>query len=58
MALCECKKSNQTLHFSLKRTSIIGNHIEGQSGSSQKDFMNYINTSLKSTEILQIITST
>jgi four helix bundle protein len=29
-------------------TSIIGNYIEGQSASSKKDFINYINTSLKS----------
>lgn len=30
-------------------TSIIGNYIEGQSASSEKDFTNYFNTSLKST---------
>jgi len=30
-------------------TSIIGNYIEGQSASSKKDFINYFNTSLKST---------
>jgi four helix bundle protein len=30
-------------------TSIIGNYIEGQSASSKKDFTNYFNTSLKST---------
>ena len=30
-------------------TSIIGNYIEGQSASSKKDFMNYFNHSLKST---------
>jgi len=29
-------------------TSIIGNYIEGQSASSKKDFINYFNTSLKS----------
>jgi four helix bundle protein len=29
-------------------TSIIGNYIEGQSASSKKDFTNYFNTSLKS----------
>ena|SRR3989442_11343835 len=29
-------------------TSIIGNFIEGQSASSKKDFINYLNTSLKS----------
>jgi four helix bundle protein len=28
--------------------SIIGNYIEGQSASSKKDFINYLNTSLKS----------
>ena len=30
-------------------TSIIGNFIEGQSASSKKDFTNYFNNSLKST---------
>jgi len=30
-------------------TSILGNYIEGQSASSRKDFTNYFNTSLKST---------
>lgn len=30
-------------------TSIIGNYIEGQAASSKKDFTNYLNTSLKST---------
>ena len=30
-------------------TSIIGNYIEGESASSKKDFINYFNTSLKST---------
>ena len=30
-------------------TSILGNYIEGQSASSKKDFINYFNTSLKST---------
>lgn len=30
-------------------TSIIGNYIEGQSASSKKDFVNYFNHSLKST---------
>lgn len=29
-------------------TSIIGNYIEGQSASSKKDFINYLNTSLRS----------
>ena len=29
-------------------TSIIGNHIEGQSPSSKKDFINFFNHSLKS----------
>ena len=29
-------------------TSIIGNYIEGQSASSKRDFTNYMNTSLKS----------
>ena len=29
-------------------TSILGNYIEGQSASSKKDFTNYFNTSLKS----------
>ena len=29
-------------------TSIIGNYIEGQAASSKKDFINYFNTSLKS----------
>jgi four helix bundle protein len=29
-------------------TSIIGNHTEGQSARQQKDFTNYMNTSLKS----------
>ena len=29
-------------------TSIIGNHIEGQAGSSKKEFTNFFNTSLKS----------
>ncbi len=29
-------------------TSIIGNFIEGQSASSKRDFTNYFNTSLKS----------
>lgn len=31
------------------RTSILGNYMEGQSASSKKDFTNYFNTSLKST---------
>ncbi|MFH1903938.1 MAG: four helix bundle protein [bacterium] len=30
-------------------TSILGNYIEGQSASSKKDFTNYFNISLKST---------
>ncbi len=30
-------------------TSILGNYIEGQSASSKKDFTNFFNTSLKST---------
>jgi four helix bundle protein len=30
-------------------TSIIGNYIEGLAASSKKDFTNYFNTSLKST---------
>ena len=30
-------------------TSIIGNYIEGQTASSKKDFTNFFNTSLKST---------
>ncbi len=30
-------------------TSIIGNYVEGQSASSKKDFVNYFNHSLKST---------
>ncbi|OYD16612.1 hypothetical protein CH333_02935 [candidate division WOR-3 bacterium JGI_Cruoil_03_44_89] len=30
-------------------TSILGNYIEGQSASSKRDFTNYFNTSLKST---------
>jgi len=30
-------------------TSIIGNYIEGQAASSRKDFTNFFNTSLKST---------
>lgn len=30
-------------------TSIIGNYIEGQAASSKKDFTNYFNTALKST---------
>jgi four helix bundle protein len=30
-------------------TSILGNYIEGQSASSKKDFTNYFNASLKST---------
>jgi four helix bundle protein len=30
-------------------TSIIGNYIEGQSSSSKKDFTNFFNNSLKST---------
>lgn len=30
-------------------TSIIGNYIEGQAASSKKDFTNFFNTSLKST---------
>ena len=30
-------------------TSILGNYVEGQSASSKKDFANYFNTSLKST---------
>ena len=30
-------------------TSILGNYVEGQSASSKKDFINYFNTSLKST---------
>jgi four helix bundle protein len=29
-------------------TSIIGNYIEGQAASSKKDFTNYFNTALKS----------
>lgn len=29
-------------------TSIIANYVEGQSGSSKKDFENYLNNSLKS----------
>ena len=29
-------------------TSIIGNYVEGQAASSKKDFINYFNTSLKS----------
>lgn len=29
-------------------TSIIGNYVEGQSASSKKDFTNYFNTALKS----------
>lgn len=29
-------------------TSIIGNYVEGQSASNKKDFINYFNTSLKS----------
>ena len=29
-------------------TSIIGNYVEGQSASSKKDFINYLNTALKS----------
>jgi len=29
-------------------TSILGNYIEGQSASSKKDFTNFFNTSLKS----------
>lgn len=29
-------------------TSIIGNYVEGQSASSKRDFTNYFNTSLKS----------
>lgn len=29
-------------------TSIIGNYIEGQSASSKRDFINYFNTALKS----------
>ena len=31
-------------------TSILGNYVEGQSASSKKDFTNYFNTSLKSTD--------
>ena len=30
-------------------TSIIGNYVEGQAASSKKDFTNFFNTSLKST---------
>jgi four helix bundle protein len=30
-------------------TSILGNYVEGQSASSKKDFINYFNNSLKST---------
>lgn len=30
-------------------TSILGNYIEGQAASSKKDFTNFFNTSLKST---------
>jgi len=30
-------------------TSIVGNYIEGQAASSKKDFINYFNISLKST---------
>jgi four helix bundle protein len=30
-------------------TSILGNYVEGQSACSKKDFTNYFNTSLKST---------
>jgi four helix bundle protein len=30
-------------------TSIIGNYVEGQSASSKKDYINYFNTCLKST---------
>jgi len=30
-------------------TSILGNYVEGQSASSKKDFTNYFNHSLKST---------
>ncbi len=30
-------------------TSILGNYVEGQSASSKKDFINYFNHSLKST---------
>jgi len=30
-------------------TSILGNYVEGQAASSKKDFTNYFNTSLKST---------
>jgi len=30
-------------------TSIIGNYIEGKSSSSKKEFINFFNTSLKST---------
>ena len=30
-------------------TSIIGNYVEGQSASSKKDYTNYFNTCLKST---------
>jgi four helix bundle protein len=37
--------SDQLLRSS---TSIIGNYIEGQAASSKKDFINYFNTSLKS----------
>jgi len=29
-------------------TSVIGNYVEGQSASSKKDFANYLNTCLKS----------
>jgi four helix bundle protein len=29
-------------------TSIIGNYVEGQAGNGRRDFANYINTSLKS----------
>jgi four helix bundle protein len=37
--------SDQLLRSS---TSIIGNYIEGKAASSKKDFINYFNTSLKS----------
>ena len=30
-------------------TSILGNYVEGQAASSKKDFINYFNISLKST---------
>lgn len=30
-------------------TSILGNYVEGQAASSKKDFTNFFNTSLKST---------